>query len=265
MSIPKRVTVTCPKCGKPFQVTVFESVNTDYAEDIAQQIISGELFEAKCTSCGFVANLAYNVLYHDMKHGAMIWLVHPEEDYAKKIAEIRSTNLLPYEVTRIVQTVDQLREKVACLEKNRDDRVIEILKLLALAQASSSDPAGRAFDAFYTLSANMEKELIYVHADDGEQLQAHLDGDNYEKIKCEYAVALSSHQEEPYQIIDQEWALDFLLKHERLERNESERSSTAVAANNDTPSEIRFCRKCGTKLLENAMFCHRCGADVLLK
>ena len=263
MSIPKRTTVTCPKCGKPFQVTVFESVNTDYAEDIAQQIISGELFNAKCPSCGFVAKLVYNVLYHDMKHGAMIWLINPEENYEKKVAEVRSTILPPYNVTRIVRNVDQLREKVACLEKNRDDRVIEILKLFALAQASSSDPAKREFDAFYTLSPDMEKELIYAYANDGEQLHSLLDESNYEKVKHEYAEALSSYQGIPYQIIDQDWALEFILNHEHLEHGESESNSTATAANGDTPAEIRFCRKCGVKLLEGALFCHRCGVEVL--
>lgn len=263
MSIPKRVTVTCPKCGKPFQTLVFESVNTDYAENIAQQIISGELFDAKCPACGFVAHLVYNVLYHDMKHGAMIWLVHPEEDYEKKVNEIRSTGLLPYKVTRIVQSVNQLREKVACLEKNRDDRVIEILKLFALSQASSADSAKREFDAFYTLSSNMDRELIYVYTSGGEQLHSYLDESNYEKVKREYTDAFSSYQDEPYQIIDQDWALEFLLKQEQGEPNESENTAIDVYANGDTPMEVLFCRKCGTKLLENAMFCHRCGVAVI--
>ena len=38
MSIPKKMTVKCSKCGAELDVTVFESVNTDYAEDITEQI-----------------------------------------------------------------------------------------------------------------------------------------------------------------------------------------------------------------------------------
>jgi len=59
MSLPKKMTVKCSKCGAEIEVTVFESVNTDYAPDIAEQIISGELFNAKCDNCGFVSNLEY--------------------------------------------------------------------------------------------------------------------------------------------------------------------------------------------------------------
>ena len=54
MSIPKKMTVKCSKCGAELDVTVFESVNTDYAEDITEQITSGDLFNAKCDKCGLV-------------------------------------------------------------------------------------------------------------------------------------------------------------------------------------------------------------------
>ena len=72
MSLPKKMSVKCSKCGTEIEVTVFESVNTDYAADITDQIISGDLFNAKCHNCGFVSHLEYDILYHDVKHGAMI-------------------------------------------------------------------------------------------------------------------------------------------------------------------------------------------------
>ena len=57
MSIPKKMTVKCSKCGAEIDVTVFESVNTDFAADITEQITSGDLFNAKCGKCGFVSHL----------------------------------------------------------------------------------------------------------------------------------------------------------------------------------------------------------------
>ena len=44
MSMPKNKTVNCAKCGTPLSVTVFQSVNTDYAEDIVLKI---EIFSYK--------------------------------------------------------------------------------------------------------------------------------------------------------------------------------------------------------------------------
>lgn len=125
MSIPMNMTVKCSKCGNPISVTAFQSVNTDYAEDIAEQIISGDLFNARCAKCGFGSHLEYDMLYHDMKHMAMIWVVHKESpEYTSRVAEARATDFIPYKTTRIVEGMNALREKVACLERNRDDRIM---------------------------------------------------------------------------------------------------------------------------------------------
>ena len=120
MSIPRRISVSCPNCGKNFETTIFESLNTDFAPDVIETVISGERFAGKCLNCGFEAHLEYDMLYHDMKHGAAIWVVHDNgPEYARKVAEVRETELLPYAMTRIVPNMDALREKAACLESGR--------------------------------------------------------------------------------------------------------------------------------------------------
>ena len=130
MSMPKKTIANCSKCGNPVPVTIFHSVNTDYAEDIAEQIISGELFNVKCDKCGFISHLEYDVLYNDMKHWAMVWVVHKEApDYDERIVEARSSRIIQYKINRIVNDMNALREKVACLEQNRDDRIIEFCKV----------------------------------------------------------------------------------------------------------------------------------------
>ena len=61
MSLPRKMTVKCSKCGHSMIATVFESINSDYAADIPTQIISGELFNARCPHCQFVSHLEYDV------------------------------------------------------------------------------------------------------------------------------------------------------------------------------------------------------------
>ena len=41
MSIPRRISVSCPNCGKNFETTIFESLNTDFAPDVIETVISG--------------------------------------------------------------------------------------------------------------------------------------------------------------------------------------------------------------------------------
>ena len=139
MSIPRRISVSCPNCGKNFETTIFESLNTDFAPDVIETVISGERFAGKCLNCGFEAHLEYDMLYHDMKHGAAIWVVHDNgPEYARKVAEVRETELLPYSMTRIVPNMDALREKAACLESGKDDRVVELCKVSEESICSTS-------------------------------------------------------------------------------------------------------------------------------
>ena len=167
MSIPKNVTVKCQRCGTENHITIFESINTDYAPNIAQQIIDGDLFSAKCPKCGHTRHLEYDVLYHDIKHGAMIWVLHNnKEDYASKVEEIQhSQNVLSYKTTRIVNNMNALREKVACLERGRDDRIIELCKVYSVIYLSSKDPEFDCEYAFYNTIG--DKEYIFFYDKNG--------------------------------------------------------------------------------------------------
>lgn len=266
MSIPKRVTVTCPECGKPFQVIIFESINTNYADDVADQVISGSLFHGKCPACGFVANLAYDVLYHDVKRSTMIWLIHKDGDYEKRVAEVRAIALPSQINTRVVHSVNELREKVACLEANRDDRIIEMVKLFTIRGAEIPENIEQQVVAFYAFFREKNVEVIELYTEKGRLPHSYTVVDNYEKLEKAFGDVLSREANEVYPIVDLNWAMSFLTSHTDLLNKEAIDEERAFS-NETTPcagnGEVLFCRKCGTKLLENAMFCHRCGVAVI--
>ncbi len=161
VSIPRKITVSCPKCGKRFETLIFDSLNTDYSSDIAAKIISGELFDAKCPKCSNIVHLEYDMLYHDLKHNAMIWVGHTNsENYDSRVAEIRATQILPDYMTRIVPDMNALREKVACLEAGVDDQVMELFKLLLEHQLIEQNPDFKIRNSFFTYAEN---KLESVH------------------------------------------------------------------------------------------------------
>ena len=162
MSMPNKATVNCPDCNAAFTTTVWSSVNTDLSEDLAEKIISGEFFDAKCPECGFTAHMEYDVLYHDVKRSVMIWVVHTNTpEYEKKCAEIKSTRMLPGYKTRMVRDMNELREKVAALEAGRDDRVIEICKYFLKYEASQQHPEFETRNLFYTYADG--KEIVFLY------------------------------------------------------------------------------------------------------
>lgn len=265
MSIPMNMTVKCSKCGNPISVKAFQSVNTDYADNIADQIISGDLFNAKCLQCGFVSHLEYDMLYHDMKHMAMIWVAHKETpEYASRVAEARATSFIPYKTTRIVEDMNALREKVACLERNRDDRIIELCKVFTAYNLLAKRPDFDFRNAFYTIYDG--KEFIFLYDNEGEELTCELPDKAYDYLNdlyfnSDYAKSFDDN----YAIVDYEWAEQILMPLIEGEAGalDADKETSEGAINCKKEEKSLFCRKCGAKLLEDSMFCDKCGTKVI--
>lgn len=211
MSIQRTTSVTCPECGKQFQTTIFESLNTDYSPDVAKAVIRGDYFNCNCPSCGYLIHISYDCLYHDITHSAMIWLVDRENPEARrKINDIRS-NLTPdIKTTRIVEDVNALREKVSCLEAGRDDRVVEICKVFLESELLNQHPDVQIKRSLYTLVA--DTEMVFICDTKGNEFHTQLDEDIYHSFLELIERQSSPVEESPYQIIDREWAESFLEK-----------------------------------------------------
>ena len=265
MSIPKKMTVSCSKCGKPLSVTVFESVNSDYSETLPMQIMSGNLFNAECPHCKFVSHLEYDILYHDMRHGAMVWVLHQNTpEYATKLAELRSTNMLPYKTLRVVEDMNALKEKVSCLENGRDDRIVELCKVFMVYNLLAQKPDFAFRNAFYTAISG--KEIIYIYDENGDFLCSDLSDKAYDYIKAlylksDYAAKFNNN----YAIVDYAWAEEILIP---LMESEAKRLSTLAAEEpevkktNSTPHGKLICPKCKSTLPSDSEFCQKCGTKL---
>ena len=265
MSIPKKMTVNCSKCGKPLSVTVFESVNSDYSDTLPMQIMSGDLFNAECPHCKFVSHLEYDILYHDMRHGAMIWVLHKNTpEYATKLAELRSTNMLPYKTLRVVEDMNALKEKVSCLESGRDDRIVELCKVFTVYNLLAQKPDFAFRNAFYTAISG--KEIIYIYDEDGDFLCSDLSDKAYDYIKdlylkSDYATKFNNN----YAIVDYAWAEEILIP---LMESEAKRLSAPavedpeVKKTDSTPTGKLICPKCKSALPSDSEFCQKCGTKL---
>lgn len=262
MSIPKNITVNCSKCGKPFEVTVFESINTDYADDVAKQIIRGDLFNVECPHCKYVSHLEYDILYHDLRHEAIVWVVHTNTlEYEKRISEIRNMPSFPYKTLRIVDDMNALREKVSCLESNRDDRVIELCKVFTAYNLFSQRPDFNFSNAFYT--ATDGKELFFLYDNNHEELCCELNEKAYDYLKdLFYNSNYAKELHDNYPIIDYKWAENVLLplietQAESLGLNEDEKVIPVTA--DVSASDKITCPKCKAALPTDSEFCQVCG------
>lgn len=208
MSMPRRIPLRCPKCGTEFETTVFESLNTNFDPNVIDSVISGERFTAKCPHCGAVTPLEYELLYHDMINRAMIWVLHPQEPaYETRLKNVRETTFIPYDVTRIVPNINYLRDKAACLKSGKDDRVIELCKLILGVILNEEHPDFAIKDAFYTCEGGKSTILFYDWKH--ERIGCDFDDQVYNAVATFFGEPLSNMEHALFSIIDAEWAIEF--------------------------------------------------------
>ena len=138
--------VTCPSCHHEGDFELWDSINTALDPEMKEKVLNQSIFLYTCPSCGETFRLNYSTLYHQMEDLVMIYLV-PESE-VKKTYEIfyEKNALADYRyrtekyLCRIVTSANQLVEKIQIFDAGKDDRVMELVKLLATDSILKNDP-----------------------------------------------------------------------------------------------------------------------------
>jgi hypothetical protein len=131
--------LTCPD-GHPLRVTLPTRLEAFGDPDPRASILSGELGRVRCSRCArwFLAEAP--LLYTDPLRGHLLLVLPPsriagwrEEERRIPVLLSKTRPTMGAEVTaRLVYGYPQLREKLLLWQAGLDDRLIEVLKLMAL-------------------------------------------------------------------------------------------------------------------------------------
>ncbi len=159
MGVSNTIEVACPACGATMRVPHYESLNGRDDADALRALREGTLFDATCPSCGAVTELNYPVLLHDVQNHSMVQYVDDEADLASannvfdqllasaEDAGMSKILMHGYRL-RVVTSHNALREKALLLEAGIDDRMVEVVKAVALYQLAGAD-AARSAEAYF--------------------------------------------------------------------------------------------------------------------
>lgn len=209
MSMERKETITCPECGHTQDFIIWQTLNGDLDPEAKQQLLDGTLFRFECDKCGHKSNVDYGILYHDMMHQAMIYYVD-ENSVEQAIesmygAEDKMGIEMPGYRKRVVTDQNALREKAIIFEHELDDRVIEIIKLFYLANASKQFPEAKIKEVYFLVTDG--KYILEFIGD--RPLSAEVSTSMYDSIKTDFAERLeSAGNKEP--VINISWASAFL-------------------------------------------------------
>lgn len=136
MSLPTVEIVTCPKCNHEQEFAVWASLNVSNDPLLKKQFLSGELNKCVCKECGHEAMVEHPVLYHDMEKKLLVWLSSNEEppsaDFDPSLPSMK--DFLEGNHLRLVRNRNELIEKILIFDAGLDDRYVEFIKLVLMAQ-----------------------------------------------------------------------------------------------------------------------------------
>ena len=131
------LTLTCPACQKLFSFTTHPAFDTGEDASIAEKVRTGEVFVGACPHCGHAEHYSYSFLYKERESHALLYYADNEEDFRKACAIMTGRDpSVPWAgiadwSRRVVANRQVLLEKLLLLDLHLDDRVIEIMKVLA--------------------------------------------------------------------------------------------------------------------------------------
>jgi hypothetical protein len=149
MSKAVKLKLACPACGKSGEFVSWSSINATLDPHEKTRLLDRSLTQFTCAECGHQAQVIYPILYHDMTHSFMVWMIPPQEGPAGAPPEALPAGVVQklgekYRY-RLVSNLKELIEKIAIFDAKLDDRIIELAKLVAAAKLPPEKASGEIF------------------------------------------------------------------------------------------------------------------------
>ena len=195
---------------------MWRSLNTTLDPAGKSKVLSGELFQFKCPTCGSVSNVVYPMLYHQMEDQIMIHLVLSDEDVAEatesfdKIADgtmMPGADMESDYTFRLVGNQNQLREKVYIFDQGLDDRVIEMIKLCLKSTMMVNQPDIKIAEMLLEIKDGAPENFA-VRLEDGSWGTLPYHQEIYEKIKQDMFDPADDGKRTYF--VDQQWAIEHM-------------------------------------------------------
>lgn len=223
MSVERVEKVTCPKCGCEADFTVWNSLNTSVHPDGKEKLLNGELFHFTCPDCGTMAEINYPMIYHQMEDRIMIHLVFDQDGYElayQSCSGERSGCCVDHDfcdymdkamdgyLFRIVTSHNSLMEKVRIFDAGKDDRILEMIKVVVAGNLRKKYPELGDFALYYVRDDSMEN---FVLVGDGKVYgTVPVPEGLYEEIAGTVGDRLPDLRDRKSLLIDSSWAAEFM-------------------------------------------------------
>lgn len=222
----------CSGCGRLVTFRCYQEINVTQNPEMKDDVVRGKIFEDTCSQCGKVNYIPYPLLYIDENQNLLIFLnaedirenpLKPVQDFLQEQKDDESAALLEkidsYTV-RIVKNPNELSEKIQIFDHNRDDRILEMMKVLMRGEIGRKAPDLKVQAMYYTPDAARKNDRFSIETDKGFGSAVDVYEDLYQGIEKEVIPQLTKDEREAVRI-DEDWAFRAMGFQEKKEQKRS--------------------------------------------
>ena len=223
--------ICCPECRTEQNTKVWEEINAQTSPKAKEQILDGSFFVYQCKKCDHKINMTYNCIYHDLEKGIVLWLI-PELQgkECKELNEVIEKDMIKLEerankestsdkkLFRLVSTPNQLREKLIIAEHGMDDRIVEIMKKIYLANLHMFFPKDNLkIEEINEVLFDINKEGnrgVVLFTEKYEPIFLPVNDKMYEKVREDFIEAVQEFDKNGFEQVDSKWADQYIAIEE---------------------------------------------------
>ncbi|MEJ7812234.1 MAG: CpXC domain-containing protein [Gemmatimonadaceae bacterium] len=124
-AVPAWVITECPQCMRAQAVDAYRTLDVVADPSLKGRLLARELTAHSCARCRHRYQVVYDALYTD--GGRKLAVIVAQSELARRLAD--AAELHAGQQRRLVQTWEQLVEKVLIFDAGLDDRLVEIAKI----------------------------------------------------------------------------------------------------------------------------------------
>lgn len=192
----KTVKIECPHCKNESERTPLSSINVDRNPEMRAKVQDLSCFRWRCPVCGTTSLVMDPCLYHDLSGQFMVWLCEDKPESA-------DFDPLAGYTLRWTTDFNAFREKINILERGLDDRAVELMKYLLLAQLQKDLDVVELL--FHELNERTAEFRFVAVLSDGMEQYISMPGETYRRIAQDVEERLFTSARD-FVKIDLEWA-----------------------------------------------------------
>ncbi len=200
--------LACPKCGHKHMMKKYQRINVTEKHRLKDDILKNRLYAFTCEECAFTAPLTYESLYLDSRKKLSIYMAPEMNQEVEKELEVLNRDLKGHK--RLVDNLNDLKEKILISDMQFDDRVIEVIKVMYLGQLKEEMKEDTMLNILFDYYGNDPCFLVFFEKKGIGRMPLNLE--YYRGISSQFEKKIREHSTDTFMKVDMEWAREMMFE-----------------------------------------------------